>query len=519
MGNIVLLDDLTINKIAAGEVIERPANVVKELVENSIDAGAKNVTIEIKNGGKSLIKITDNGKGMKLDDMQLSIERHATSKIRKVEDLENTYSMGFRGEALASITAISKLTMVSKTDDEDLAIKLTAEAGDILNAEEVAAPTGTTITVEELFFNTPVRYKFLKNDATEFRYIREWLEKVALANPQISFKLINDGKNVLQTNGSSNLRDVIYLIYGKEIDSVFLSQYTRYGRNSLLNLCEDYALHIYEKFYSINKKNTLDYIRKETKEEENNGKKQKKYKLLIPIKYKKAIFKKSYKELKEFIENKFYPLIEQFIKRGCNINCHTEEKKFKNKSKEFEDYKYFNNYGKIYPIMYLISYPESEGLINLIKKYKIDINSTDLKNQTLLMYLLEMQKQIKNINKKNYQKIFDYLIKNCKNLSAKNSENKNLFIVEFENGNQEESLKIYEKLGDKVIDINDPCYNNYLTIIGNAIVNSNEKQIEFLLNNFKNINLNKIDIKFNRNALHYICMKDSAKQEIDFKKY
>ena len=217
MGNIVLLDELTINKIAAGEVIERPANVVKELVENSLDAGATSILIEIKKGGKSLIKIGDNGKGMKLDDMQLSIERHATSKIRKVEDLENTYTMGFRGEALASITAVSKLRMVSKTEDEDLAIELTAEAGEIINAEEIAAGVGTTIIVEELFFNTPVRYKFLKNDATEFRYIREWLEKIALANTNISFKLINDGKDVFKTNGSGNIRDVIYLIYGKEI--------------------------------------------------------------------------------------------------------------------------------------------------------------------------------------------------------------------------------------------------------------------------------------------------------------
>ena len=217
MGNIVLLDELTINKIAAGEVIERPANVVKELVENSIDAGAKNITVEIKHGGKTYIKISDNGKGMSMEDMQLSLERHATSKIRKVEDLENTYSMGFRGEALASITAISKLTMISKTENDELAIKLTAQGGDILNAEEVAAQVGTTIVVEELFFNTPVRYKFLKNDATEFKYIREWLEKAALANPQISIKLINDGKNVFQTNGSGNIHDVIYLIYGKEI--------------------------------------------------------------------------------------------------------------------------------------------------------------------------------------------------------------------------------------------------------------------------------------------------------------
>ena len=217
MGNIVLLDELTINKIAAGEVIERPANVVKELVENSIDAGAKNITIELKNGGKTYIKVSDNGKGMNVEDMQLSLERHATSKIRKVEDLENTYTMGFRGEALASISAISKLTMISKTQNQDLAVKVQIQAGNIVTMEETAAQVGTTMIVEELFFNTPVRYKFLKNDATEFKYIRELLEKIALANPQISIKLVNEAKVVFQTNGSGNIRDVIYLIYGKEI--------------------------------------------------------------------------------------------------------------------------------------------------------------------------------------------------------------------------------------------------------------------------------------------------------------
>ena len=217
MGSIVLLDELTINKIAAGEVIERPANVVKELVENSIDAGAKNIIVETKNGGKTYIKVSDNGKGMNAEDMQLSFERHATSKIKKVEDLENTYTMGFRGEALASICAISKLTMLSKTENQDLGVKAKVVAGKVINAEEVASQVGTTIIVEDLFFNTPVRYKFLKNDASEFRYIREFLEKIALANPEISIKLTNDGKLAFQTNGSGNLRDVIYLIYGKEI--------------------------------------------------------------------------------------------------------------------------------------------------------------------------------------------------------------------------------------------------------------------------------------------------------------
>ena len=222
MGNIVLLDDLTINKIAAGEVIERPANVVKELVENSIDAGSTNIIVEVKNGGKTLIKVTDNGKGIAQTDMAVSLERHATSKIKKIEDLEEIYTMGFRGEALASISAVSELTMISKTEDEPLASKIFAKAGQIENWEEVAAQKGTTIIVEKIFFNTPVRYKFLKNDATEFKYIKDWVQKAALSEINVAFKLINDGKTVFQTNGSGNIRDIIYLLYGKEIEKNLL---------------------------------------------------------------------------------------------------------------------------------------------------------------------------------------------------------------------------------------------------------------------------------------------------------
>lgn len=162
MGNIVLLDDLTINKIAAGEVIERPASVVKELVENSIDAGATNISIETRNGGISYIRITDNGKGFLPDDMEIAFERHATSKIRKAEDLETVKSMGFRGEALASIAAISRVELISKTEENSVGYKIVVEGGKILSKEEIGCPKGTTITVENLFFNTPVRYKFLK---------------------------------------------------------------------------------------------------------------------------------------------------------------------------------------------------------------------------------------------------------------------------------------------------------------------------------------------------------------------
>ena len=216
MGNIVLLDDLTINQIAAGEVLDRPVNAVKELVENSIDAGAKHITIEIKNGGKELIKVTDDGSGIKKDDIFISFERHATSKIRKVEDLENVYTMGFRGEALASIVAVSKVTMITKTKEDELASKVLAEAGEVLEISETTANVGTTIIVNELFFNTPVRYKFLKQDFTEFRYIREWVEKIAIANTDISFKLINEGKVIFSSNGNGKLDDIIYSIFGKQ---------------------------------------------------------------------------------------------------------------------------------------------------------------------------------------------------------------------------------------------------------------------------------------------------------------
>ena len=217
MGKIVLLDDLTINQIAAGEVIERPASVVKELVENSIDAGAKNVTVEIKNGGISYIRVTDDGSGIMPDDMEIAFERHATSKIRKADDLNVVKSMGFRGEALASISAISKMELVSKTYKEKIGYKIIAEGGNIVDKHEEGAQKGTTITVKELFYNTPVRYKFLKKDFTESGYIEDTVTRIALANPNVAIKLVNTGKKVIQTNGNGKIEDCIYEIFGREV--------------------------------------------------------------------------------------------------------------------------------------------------------------------------------------------------------------------------------------------------------------------------------------------------------------
>ena len=222
MGNIVLLDELTINKIAAGEVIERPASVVKEMVENSIDAGASSITVEIKNGGISFIKVSDNGKGIANDDLEIAFERHATSKIRSADDLDTVTSMGFRGEALASIAAVANVELVSKTEEQEIGYKVVVEAGNVLEKEEAGCRTGTTITVRNLFFNTPVRYKFLKKDYTESGYIEDAITRIALVNPNVAIKLINTGKTVIQTNGSGSLKDVIYSIYGKDVASSIL---------------------------------------------------------------------------------------------------------------------------------------------------------------------------------------------------------------------------------------------------------------------------------------------------------
>lgn len=217
MGNIVLLDELTINKIAAGEVIERPASVIKEMVENSIDANATNITIDIRNGGISYIKITDNGKGIAKDDLEMAFERHATSKIRTAEDLNTVVSMGFRGEAMASIAAISNVELISKTSEQEIGYKIVVEGGNVIEKEETGCQTGTTITVKNLFFNTPVRYKFLKKDYTETGYIEDVVTRLALVNPNIAFKLINTGKTILQTSGNGDLKSVIYSVYGKDI--------------------------------------------------------------------------------------------------------------------------------------------------------------------------------------------------------------------------------------------------------------------------------------------------------------
>ena len=222
MRKIAVLDQQTIDKIAAGEVVERPSSIVKELVENAIDSGATAVTVEITDGGKKMIRITDNGGGMERDQVPLAFLRHATSKIEKVEDLANIASLGFRGEALSSIAAVAQVELITKTPSALSGVRYVINGGVEQSLEDMGAPEGTTFLVRNLFYNTPARSKFLKSDSTEANYVGTLMEQLALSHPEISFKYIQNKQVKLHTSGNYNIKDVIYNIYGRDITKALL---------------------------------------------------------------------------------------------------------------------------------------------------------------------------------------------------------------------------------------------------------------------------------------------------------
>ncbi|WP_294782998.1 DNA mismatch repair endonuclease MutL [uncultured Eubacterium sp.] len=228
MPQIEVLDEQTIDKIAAGEVVERPSSVVKELVENAIDAKASAITVEIKEGGTSLIRITDNGCGIEAEQIPIAFYRHSTSKIRKVEDLVRISSLGFRGEALSSIAAVAQVELITKTQEQFTGSRYLIEGGKEISLEEIGAPNGTTFLVKNLFYNTPVRRKFLKSAQTEAGYVNDLMERMALSHPDVSFKFINNGQIRLHTSGNGQLKDIIYHIYGRDIAANLLEVHGEY---------------------------------------------------------------------------------------------------------------------------------------------------------------------------------------------------------------------------------------------------------------------------------------------------
>lgn len=216
MGRINVLSFAVANLIAAGEVVDRPASAVKELVENAIDSGANRITVEIQNGGVSFIRVCDNGCGMEPEELPIAIRRHATSKIKTAEDLESVETLGFRGEALAAIASVSNMRIISKTAEAQYGAMLEVSAGNMVSLTERACATGTTVIVEDLFANVPARRKFLKRDVTEAAAVHVIVEKVALSKPRIAFKMIQDGAVKFETAGDGNLKNAIYAIFGRE---------------------------------------------------------------------------------------------------------------------------------------------------------------------------------------------------------------------------------------------------------------------------------------------------------------
>ncbi len=219
---IHVLDQKTIDKIAAGEVIERPASVVKELVENSVDAGATRVTVEVRDGGTTMIRVTDNGGGIPAEEIRTAFLRHATSKLETAEDLVGIGTLGFRGEALSTISAVTQTEMITKTPEALTGIRYVIHGGTEVECKEIGAPDGTTILCRNIFFNTPARLKFLKTNMTEGSYISDLVSHIALSHPEVSFTLISNGKTIVDTSGNGNLKDTVYTLYGRDITSALL---------------------------------------------------------------------------------------------------------------------------------------------------------------------------------------------------------------------------------------------------------------------------------------------------------
>ena len=460
MGNIVLLDDLTINKIAAGEVIERPASAVKEMLENSIDAGATNIILEIKNGGISYIRITDNGKGIANDDLDMAFERHATSKIRTADDLTKVKSMGFRGEALASISAISKVEMISKTVDEPNGYKIVVEGGKILEKTETGAPVGTTIIVKDLFFNTPVRYKFLRKDFTEAGYIEDAVSRVALSHPEVAIKLINSGRTVIQTNGSGDLKNVIYSIYGKDI------------ANSIIDV--NYTLddiHIFgvigkPEIARSNRANQIFFINKRyVKDKTLTSAVEKAYKDLIPFgkfafavlniemnpskvdvnvhpaklevrfEDENIIFKAVYHAIKENITKEE---VNTFEKEENNFLNENKEKNNTNKNNSFDINKETDNTNKnnSFDINKEIDNTNKNSSFDIFNKNKPEENKTN--NNEALLQSQEVLKKLQEIKEKILQENSEFKVNN----NFINYEENNAYIKNTEEESREENNNI-----------------------------------------------------------------------------
>ena len=490
-------------------------------MENSIDAGATNIILEIKNGGISYIRITDNGKGIANDDLDMAFERHATSKIRTADDLTKVKSMGFRGEALASISAISKVEMISKTVDEPNGYKIVVEGGKILEKTETGAPVGTTIIVKDLFFNTPVRYKFLRKDFTEAGYIEDAVSRVALSHPEVAIKLINSGRTVIQTNGSGDLKNVIYSIYGKDI------------ANSIIDV--NYTLddiHIFgvigkPEIARSNRANQIFFINKRyVKDKTLTSAVEKAYKDLIPFgkfafavlniemnpskvdvnvhpaklevrfEDENTIFKAVYHAIKENITKEE---VNTFEKEENNFLNENKEKNNTNKNNSFDINKETDNTNKnnSFDINKEIDNTNKNSSFDIFNKNKPKENKTN--NNEALLQSQEVLKKLQEIKEKILQESSDFKVDN----NFINYEENNAYIKNIEEESKEENNAI-KNIEEESREENNNIKNteDENKKINNELKNTEEQKIEpkggiieDIFNSRFNNNLNNFNVK------------------------
>lgn len=476
MGKIVLLDELTINQIAAGEVIERPASVVKEMLENSIDAGAKNITVEVKNGGISLIRITDDGCGISEDDMEIAFERHATSKIRNATDLQTVQTMGFRGEALASIAAIANVEMISKTENDTVGHKIVVEGGKVLENAEVGCVTGTRITVQNLFYNTPVRYKFLKKDYTEAGYIEDIVTRIALVNKGVAIKLINNDKVLLQTTGSLDTKNMIYSIYGKDVaNGIKEVEYTYEDIKvtGVLGLPE---------IARSNRANQLFFVNSRFVRDKNlTAAIEQAYKNLIPAgKYAFAILNLEMNpaevdvnvhpaklEVRFQDEQKVFKAVYHTVKYGLDGITYSDDRtdNYSFNDMKKEDVTENENTENVE----INSEEEKKGFGGLFKKFKKEDNSEDEEKDNTLLEIFNARKLGQDLSKP-----LEFLKKESESISV--ADEKESF--DKEELPKEETKKEEKSLEEKLMVANEDIAEKEMKL-GNTLVSSNTRELDF----------------------------------------
>lgn len=531
MARINILDEVTINQLQAGEVVERPSSVVKELVENSIDAQSSKIIVEIEDGGKKLIRITDNGNGIESSEVEKSFLRHATSKIKQIDDLYDLYSLGFRGEALASIASVAKIEMITKHKDEPVGTKITVEGGKIISKEPIGTNNGTTIIARDLFFNTPVRQKFLKSTHAETINISDLINKLVIGNPKVSIKYINNKKTMLNSPGDGKLINTIRSIYGKDItenlielnhESQFFKVSGYIGNNNVYRANKNLQ-HIYINKRYVKSKIILDAI--------SEG-----YKSLIPINKHAVCFLNieinpskidvnihpTKLELKFENEQQIYVELKEYIRKSLiRSNLIGKYETYDNVEKR--DLKKVNNLDNslTHNKNQISSENINQGILNNLEK--------EYKSQTYTFEELDERKELeKKINTKNLNNKINKIDKDEIVLIDETIDLNKVYsfndLVELEKKEENKSLKSNE---DDTLN-NKPIISESLIKESESVYTEKNEQVEFNNNDKNKFSLNeyivigtifKTYIILQKGSHMYLLDQHAAHERVLFEKY